>query len=129
MTIWPNNTKESILPVCNKPYHTDKRILQKGKELEKLRNYALFTINTVTGIKSFISVYTLIYFYLQLKQMMIRNLANYSYKVVNMVHLNQEYNPPWTQVAHFRKISSAVSAVAGTQRASRRPPGASCRAA
>ena len=33
------NTKESLLPVCDKPYY--KGILQKGKEIEKLRNYAL----------------------------------------------------------------------------------------
>ena len=28
------NTKESVLPDCDKPYHTDKRILQNGEELE-----------------------------------------------------------------------------------------------
>jgi len=40
------NTKESILPVCDKPYHTNNRILQKWEELEKLRNYALVPKNT-----------------------------------------------------------------------------------
>ena len=35
------NTKESVLPVFNKPYHTNKRILQKWEEVENLQNYAL----------------------------------------------------------------------------------------
>jgi len=35
------NTKESILPVCDKPYHTNKRKVQKGEEIEVLRNCAL----------------------------------------------------------------------------------------
>jgi len=35
------NTKESIFPICDKPYHTNKRILQKGEEFKSLRNYAL----------------------------------------------------------------------------------------
>ena len=35
------NTKESILLVCGKPYHTNKGIKQVWEELEKLRNYAL----------------------------------------------------------------------------------------
>ena len=34
------NTKESVLPVCDKSYHTNKRILQKGEEIEVLRNNA-----------------------------------------------------------------------------------------
>jgi len=34
------NTKEGIFPVCDKPYHTNKEILQKWKELEIFRNYA-----------------------------------------------------------------------------------------
>ena len=48
------NTKESILPVCDKPYHTNKRIVQKGKEIGVLLKYALnvhvhFRICTVTS--------------------------------------------------------------------------------
>jgi len=35
------NTKVSILPVCDKPYHTIKGILQKW---EKLQNYALVVV-------------------------------------------------------------------------------------
>jgi len=27
------NTKESVFPVCNKPYHKNKRKLQKGEEV------------------------------------------------------------------------------------------------
>jgi len=34
-------TKESVLPVCDKPYHTNNWILQKGEEIEVLRNCAL----------------------------------------------------------------------------------------
>jgi len=34
------NTKESILPICDNPYHTNKGILQKWEQLENLRNYA-----------------------------------------------------------------------------------------
>jgi len=34
------NTKESVLPVCNKPYHTNKRNIQKGEETKDMRNYA-----------------------------------------------------------------------------------------
>jgi len=40
------NTKESIIPVCDKPYHTNKIILQKWEAIEKLRNYALKNIGT-----------------------------------------------------------------------------------
>jgi len=32
---------QSILPVCDKPYHTNKRKVQKGEEYEVLRNCAL----------------------------------------------------------------------------------------
>ena len=35
------NTKESALPVCDKPYHTNKRKVQKGEEIEVLRNCTL----------------------------------------------------------------------------------------
>jgi len=34
------NTKESVLPVCNKPYHTNTRIVQKGEEIVVVGNYA-----------------------------------------------------------------------------------------
>jgi len=33
-------TKESILPVCDKPYHTNKNTAQNDEEIESLRNYA-----------------------------------------------------------------------------------------
>jgi len=38
----PVNTKESVLLVCdnNEPYHTNKIKVQKGEEIEVLRNYA-----------------------------------------------------------------------------------------
>ena len=32
------NTKESILPVCDNPYHTNKGNVQKGEEIGVLRN-------------------------------------------------------------------------------------------
>ena len=35
------NTNESILPVCDKPYHKIKENLPHSEELEKLWNYAL----------------------------------------------------------------------------------------
>jgi len=35
------NTIESELPVCDKPYYTNKGILEKGEEIEYVRNYAL----------------------------------------------------------------------------------------
>ena len=35
------NTKESILLACDKPYHTNKRMVQKGEEIEVWRNRAL----------------------------------------------------------------------------------------
>ena len=35
------NTK-SIFPVCDKPYHTNIRNIQKGEEIEVLRNSALY---------------------------------------------------------------------------------------
>jgi len=35
------NIKESVLPLYDKPYHTDNRILQKWEKPEHLRNYAL----------------------------------------------------------------------------------------
>jgi len=35
------NTKESVLPVGDKPYHMNKRNVQKGEEIEVLLNYAL----------------------------------------------------------------------------------------
>ena len=35
------NTKENILPVCDKPYHTNKGIVLKGEEIGVLQNYAL----------------------------------------------------------------------------------------
>jgi len=33
------NTKESILPVCDKPYHKIKANMPHGEELKKLWNY------------------------------------------------------------------------------------------
>jgi len=35
------NTKESVLPVCDKPFYMNKRKVQKGDEIEALRNCAL----------------------------------------------------------------------------------------
>jgi len=35
------NKKESILPVCDTPYHTNKQKVQKGEEIKVLRNCAL----------------------------------------------------------------------------------------
>ena len=35
------NTKESVLPVCDKPNHTNERMVQKGEEIEVMRNCAL----------------------------------------------------------------------------------------
>ena len=35
------NTKECILPVCDKPYHKTKENMPLGEELEKLWNYPL----------------------------------------------------------------------------------------
>ena len=36
------NTKKSILPVCDKPYHMNKRTVQKGEEIEVWWNCALY---------------------------------------------------------------------------------------
>ena len=33
-------TNESVLPVCDKPYHTNNRNVQKGEAIEVLPNYA-----------------------------------------------------------------------------------------
>jgi len=41
------NTEESILPICDKPYHTNTRILQKWEELEHLWNFALTFFNKI----------------------------------------------------------------------------------
>jgi len=41
------NTKESILPVCDKPYYTNNGISHKWEELENLRNYALSSTLTI----------------------------------------------------------------------------------
>ena len=30
-------TKQNVLPVCDKPYHTNKEILQKGEEIENAK--------------------------------------------------------------------------------------------
>ena len=38
------NTKETALLVCDKSYHTKKRKVQKGEEIEALRNCALFIV-------------------------------------------------------------------------------------
>ena len=38
------NTKQKVLPVCHKPNHTNKGILQKLEELEKFRNYAFSSV-------------------------------------------------------------------------------------
>jgi len=37
------NTKESILPVCDKPYQKIKENMPLGEELENLWNYPLLT--------------------------------------------------------------------------------------
>ena len=37
------NTKESILPVCDKPYHKIKENMRLGEEIERLWNYPLGT--------------------------------------------------------------------------------------
>ena len=37
------NTKGSVLPVCDKPYHTNKRKVRKGEEIEVFRNCALLS--------------------------------------------------------------------------------------
>jgi len=42
------NTKESILPVCDKPYHKIKENMPLGEELENLWNYPLIFIATCT---------------------------------------------------------------------------------
>jgi len=34
-------TIESVLPVCDKPYHTNNRFQQMWAEINKLRNHAL----------------------------------------------------------------------------------------
>jgi len=39
------NTKESVLPVCDKPYQTNKRKIQKREEIEVLQSYALIHKN------------------------------------------------------------------------------------
>ena len=46
------NTKASILPVCDKPYHTKKGILQKWEELENLQNYVLKTADNKANVYS-----------------------------------------------------------------------------
>ena len=38
------NTKESGLPVCDKPDQTNNGIQQKWEEIKDLRNYALYCI-------------------------------------------------------------------------------------
>ena len=38
------NAKEIVLPVCDKSYHTNKRKVQKGEEIEVLRNCAMSTV-------------------------------------------------------------------------------------
>jgi len=38
------NTRESVHPVYDKHYHTNKRLLQKLEVIVKLRNYALYNI-------------------------------------------------------------------------------------
>jgi len=42
------NTTESILPVCDYPYHTNKKERTKGEEIEVLRNCAYPLISTFT---------------------------------------------------------------------------------
>jgi len=44
------NSKESILPVCDKPYHTNTRNGQKGEEVEVLQKYALIVFINYTYI-------------------------------------------------------------------------------
>jgi len=39
------NTEESILPVCDKPYHKIEENMPLGEELEKLWNYSQTWIN------------------------------------------------------------------------------------
>jgi len=36
------NSKESVLPDCDQPYHTNNWIQQKWEEIDDLRNYALY---------------------------------------------------------------------------------------
>jgi len=43
------NTKERVLPVCDKPYYTNKKVVQKVKEIGVLRNSALFRFQFKTG--------------------------------------------------------------------------------
>jgi len=35
------NTRESVHPVCDQPYYTNKGKVQKGEKIEVFRNYAL----------------------------------------------------------------------------------------
>ena len=39
------NTKETIHPVCDKPYYPNIEILQKVEEIKKLRNNALSSMH------------------------------------------------------------------------------------
>jgi len=36
------NTKEIILPICDKQYHMNKRKVKKGKKIKVLQNYAFY---------------------------------------------------------------------------------------
>jgi len=47
----PVNKRESLLNVCNRTYHMNKRNIQKGEEIEVLRNYAL--LGTAYWIETF----------------------------------------------------------------------------
>jgi len=47
MTICPKITKESLLPVCDKPYHTIKENLLQWAELQNLWYYVLLATTFV----------------------------------------------------------------------------------
>ena len=53
------NTNESILPVCDEPYYTNKRKAQKGEEIEDLWSCAL-NINIEVTIYSACNIITLL---------------------------------------------------------------------
>ena len=45
------NTKESVLPVCDKPYLTNKRKIQKREEIEVLCNYAQYVLESLLTLR------------------------------------------------------------------------------
>ena len=50
------NTREHLLPVCDKPYHTNKRNVQTGEINKKLRKCALFSLNCLPARNEFSTV-------------------------------------------------------------------------